>query len=1146
MTIKGFNAISLPLSGSQLIEASAGTGKTYTITNLFLRLLLGRDDHFDSPLTVDRILVLTFTIAATDELKHRITRRIIDAREAFRVGSSEDDFIEALIQSSTDPEKDRKLLTAASQLMDEAAIFTIHGFCARVLGEQAFESGQLFDQELNAERDELLKVAAEDCFRRDILEAPALIRQTAISIWPTPQHLASMMAPLLFREQLHSYPAEVSVDHDQLVDWIAQAKQLWLDDNLADQLKTCGLRANSRHLKQLDAMTAFCESDEQNLTHDFWSMYQYEKLEAARLKSGQIPQHAFFSLAEQITASATHISTNLWQQLTRRLREHVSSQKLTRGQMTLDDLLSQLASAVKQPGSSLPGTMAARWPVALIDEFQDTDAVQSAIFNTVYQGEHENLLMIGDPKQAIYQFRGADVFTYINARRQASDIHTLKVNQRSSPQVVAATNWLFELPQVFDNDTDIPFEPVQHAERHAKMRLTEAGEPTPPYCLFHVGDADANINITEARERAMAWAAEETVRLLNPAAEIKADEEQLHAGQIAFLVRNRKDAAAARAALAARGIKSVYLTLESVFLQETASDLLLILKAVLEPTSDRAIRTALGSRLMQTPAVEIDAISRDVREQQRVLSEFEEYHRLWAENDVAPMLNSMIEQRQIASRWLSQTTGEREITNLRHLIEILQQRSLRSPGMFQLVKWFEQEQRLAQTVSSEERQLRLESDENLIKIVTMHAAKGLEYDVVMIPMPVFRSRNPAKEPAIFHEEQQGWYRCAVELGDNPVHRETAAAESLAEDMRLLYVAMTRAKYRCYLGLPKCADLGNTAFSRLLRIEGYSKTFNLFEHTNVHFPAELFQLVNGNHPQLTQLDEGETANAWVAPPARPLISDNWRLHSYTGLASRLAERSAHAARVVTGFGDDDAEESDQQNSSRRNRFTFPRGARAGVVLHSLMEDIDFQDSPSQQVACERTLQRLGLEPEWQPVVEHWLNDILDADLHGFSLRHLARANRRDEMEFHFPIQAALDLADFLIDHQLSHQADHSRLALEGMMTGLIDLLYRHEGRYYIVDYKSNHLGNQVSDYEPELLGHAMSEHQYHLQYMLYSVAVQRFLRARLPDYRYDTHFGGVYYLFLRGLAAGSNTGVFHIRPERTLIDELDQKLDARHG
>jgi exodeoxyribonuclease V beta subunit len=250
-------------------------------------------------------------------------------------------------------------------------------------------------------------------------------------------------------------------------------------------------------------------------------------------------------------------------------------------------------------------------------------------------------------------------------------------------------------------------------------------------------------------------------------------------------------------------------------------------------------------------------------------------------------------------------------------------------------------------------------------------------------------------------------------------------------------------------------------------------------------------------------------------------------------------------MVTGYADDDRNEESPNIQNLLSRHSFPRGARVGVILHSLMEDLDFQTDDCSSL-CDRTLRRLGLEDEWLAVLEPWVQDILKAPLGQFSLKDVGLTDRLDEMEFHFPLATSTNLVQFLAERGYLEGASNKALLLQGQMTGLIDLLFRRDGKYYIADYKSNFLGNSLTDYHDESIAHAMQSHQYHLQYLIYTVAVHRMLKQKLPGYQYETHMGGAYYLFLRGMNQQDSRGIFFTKPDLDTVARLDELLGGISG
>ena len=1206
---------SMALNCNRLIEASAGTGKTRAITDLYLRLLLGRDTGL-RPLGVNEILTLTFTNAATAELRHRVRSRISEARRAFRGDAgaeTDDEFLSALACNSPDRDADRRLLDAAAGLLDEACVFTLHGFCAKVLKEHPFDTGILFQQETEeADDSQLLREVCADCCRDLPRELSSFERTLAVRLWGDPEALANALRPYIERGEIQLTPpidAAAPQALEQLLNDIEQAKRDWIEQDAAQQLAPL-LKGGRKPLTRLEAMTEFCESDDLGLLDvkdNLWEIYSSESLEKAlKEDDAALPAAAgpLWELIDGIAARKgpviTALKANLWHRVLDDARKRMGAIKENRQLIAMNDLLTKTRDALRRP--ELASLLARRWPVAMIDEFQDTDQIQYEIFHCVYPPEEKSgdrgLLMIGDPKQAIYQFRGADVYAYINARRDVGKdrIHNLDKNWRSTPALVEAVNALFGNESVFGNDKDIPFQPVEAARRERK--ITIAGKKVKPFELFIVKPRsnDRNfVNMADARQRAMAYAACQTAQLLN-----KGDKVQLHgeeeadetlkAGAIAFLVRTRSEAELARQALENRGIKSVYLTKTSVLEQPLAQDLLCVLRAALEPAADGPLRAALAAPLLRCRAEDIARLDRDFQRRQTTSREFQDYHEVWRREGVAAMLSRLLRERRLAWKWLGRPEGERTLTDFRHLTELLQQGEALAPGMRRLVNWFAREMHAA-TDKTEQRQLRLESDENLVKIVTMHSAKGLEYDVVMIPMPVF-GVHKNKGPVLYHDDAQGKFGACLEVGEDGGHRERAKKEALDEDARLLYVAMTRAKYRCYLGLPLTRNLGESALaqrvlrpvpqaSSLLQIHLKIKSGRLFisdsktagakaQRGARELPDHLFAVV----------DEAEKVNdaycvpppppeSLQAPPLLPPIDRSQREHSYSGLHARLREQEEEVgAAEIAGFADEDpgARPADGEEDGAValetpeatifSRFSFPRGRRVGVVLHQLLEDLD-PAAPrlEREQACDDALSHLEnaldlgqRRQAWLETLARWLDDMLATPLAPLkiSLEQIGGGDRLNETQFHFPVaDPGRALAKLREAGCLEGFRPVENFAIKGMMTGLIDLTFRHEGKHYVLDYKSNHLGDSFADYGGESLSAAVAEHHYDLQYLIYSVALHKWLRARLPGYAYDKHFGGVFYLFLRGLQGrdGDGSGVYFHRPPGELIQTLDGLLSG---
>jgi exodeoxyribonuclease V beta subunit len=1156
-----------PLHAMRLIEASAGTGKTYTIAALYLRLLLGHGEAgaaHGRALEVDEILVVTFTEAATEELRDRVRARIQEARRAFVRSASKDVFIQGLLAQVPDHKAAARLLGDAARNMDQAAIFTIHGFCQRMLKQHAFESGSLFDTELEQDDAPLLHEAMLDYWRQRLYTLPDALAGEVLQLWAEPRQLLKDIRPHLATDGLRLEPdlsgQDLLAQWQQQLQTVEEFKQAWRDssDDLPALIEAADLNGNSYRRASipgwLATVDAYCRSVQ--VLPDKALLGVLERFGQTRLrektkKNGVTPEHPLFTHIESLCDSWLGLRELILCEALQQVRLRLARNKQQRRVQGFDDLLSGLDRALLSPaGPRLASAIRAQYPVALIDEFQDTDPQQYRIFSTLYgTAPQAGLFMIGDPKQAIYAFRGADIFTYIQARRAVADHYTLETNWRSSRAMVAAVNRLFERHNApFIYDSDIPFVPVRAAGHADKRPLTLQGEPVPALTLWHrPGEPIAKAAYLQ---HFAASCASQVVSLLEGSALM--GDKPLQAGDLAVLVRDRYEAGAVQRELQRRRVPSVYQSgRDSVFNTQEAVDLYRILQAVQEPQQERYLRTALACGLLLQDAAALNALNEDERCWEALLGEFLDYHQRWQSLGVLATVHQLLERRDLARQLLGLPDGERRLTDLLHLAELLQEASQQLEGMPGLMRWYG-EHLQSPNGNSDAQQLRLESDRNRVTLVTIHKSKGLEYPVVLLPFPV---SHRAASIALYHDDDSG---AVLDLSGDDEAMERADAERLAEDVRLLYVALTRSIHACYLGISdlklrgKASVLPGSALGYLLLQGGGADDL----------PGQLqeFAAADGICLLPPPLHE-RSLPAEAAEPAplqarefRARIARDWRIASYSGLSSH---GRSHAIAELPGLDLEVVAEVDAPGPAAEtiDIFSFPRGARAGTFLHGLFEQLEFPEAQgaSLQHLVQQRMQLEGYEDHWLGVLVQLVGDVLDAPLDeaGLCLRQVTAADRLVELEFMLPV-AGLDCRAL---NRLLAQGDplSARAGLlqfervQGMLKGFVDLVFRVDGRYYIADYKSNHLGHDTDCYTDASLESAMLEHRYDLQYQLYSLALHRLLAQRLPDYDYETHMGGVFYLFVRGMRGGADgrPGVFHRRPDKALIASLD-RLFAGQG
>ena len=1067
-----FNALTVPLDeGVTLVEASAGTGKTFAITRLVLRLLLERKVE-----SLSQILVVTFTEKATQELVTRIRTvlRTADAVWSNMPPAREprnEDLFKLREQHGDDG---APIIARALASLDDLGVSTIHGFCQRMLAESALETRMPFRSTLIEDETEPLIRAAMDWTRSRLLTSTDAARR--------------------------------------IVDGSVQLSKM------VDRFVVPFRRATDTTLALDDADPA------QTLVADF-------------IRS---VDRAFI-----------------------REKEH-------RHLIGFDDLLRTLSDVLVREGPDGPLALRirTRYRAALIDEFQDTDQTQFPIFSHAFHSCP--LFLIGDPKQSIYRFRGADIGAYLAAAKQAERRYTLLQNYRSSPAYVSAVARLF---------TRAP-DPFRYPEAEIGFpTVTAATTPVPPGTLAtdgrgamvwwwldkSLGKTGKSVSKEDATHLVVLETANEIVRLLDGGIACRC---------IAVLLRTNSEALLVKEALDAAGVPAVISGADDVLASDEASELVRIAAAIAAPFDRRAVSVALATRLWGSSAAEISVAVSDGGELHwgDITDQFASLRDTWRTRGVSAAMADLIASRRSAERLLALPDGERRLTNVRHVVELLHEASAADGISVEAIgAWVARERSVTNTPGR--RELRLETDSEAVQILTIHKAKGLEFDVVFCPtlwQAFGNKKGPLGVTAVAGDDADGGH--VLDLGSplQPDRLARAAKEEAAEGQRLAYVAMTRAVHRCYVVHGDIGS-GDTAASG-------SALGHLLRHEAMNARDVIGALVASSGGDMTLrdivADEPRAATTACAPQAitpvmttlsiAPTQLETWRINSFTGL---VADSPSETPRDVAdqSFDSDALDAPDAPNAPvvATGFRTFPAGRNAGIALHELFEWLDFRAyrAPATRALAERSLQRFGLRGNGSQAARR-LDDVMvmvervcESVVPGtdFALRDVRTDATLREWRFDMSVSttSVRRIADALAAHGSPHAKAYAPLlrtlrdsSLGGYLGGVIDLIFEHRGRWWIADWKSNQLGASDEQYSPDALGAVMMHAHYTLQYHLYMLALHRYLRVRLRDYDPATHWGGVAYVFLRGVTPGQDDGWFVDAPTPALLDALDGALGRR--
>jgi exodeoxyribonuclease V beta subunit len=1177
----------LPLHGTSMIEASAGTGKTWNIALLYLRLVLERK------LGVRQILVTTFTDAAAQELRARIRARLLDAERIVAGNQDSGTDIDAFLAECCEVEG-RGMLRARLQLaladIDMAPISTIHGFCRRVLSDYPFDTGVPFVLGEIVDESTLIRECVEDFWRARFLGNGV-----------DPSELDAIAEGTLSLDKLNRITAyaqaspearmEVAADEDLGVPgWLRLPETIASIRAIAEDKSRYKPRASAlaKRLSQLaDDLTRLPAHEDCLPFDDFEGLFQY--LTGAQVAAQEHPERPGVLSADPLLRQIRRWAGLQQRAASARLGKiaveviektrKVLPERLRLGaQTTFSQLIAEVHDRLTgSNGAALSARLRQAWPVALIDEFQDTDARQWAIFERIYQpadvAADAALILIGDPKQSIYAFRGADIHAYLTARQRlrVERLYSIRDNFRSHPRLLEALNGLYRLAgdQGFAG-SDIRYVPVRSGRPQA---FNVSGRQQ----ALRLRLLQCERKVVSERDRiALAACANDIVALL---ADTSAG---ITPGDIAVLIDSNQRVQWMRDLLVERGVPVVGAGRASVLATEWAADLQLLLFALLQPNDEYAARGALATRLLGATARELSELGASAHDWERKLERFAGWRRLWDRRGVLAVVEAVILEQ--APRLLACADGERALTDLRHLGEVLQDAAADCYGPDELYARFVGERNSASAQSIEagrEQQLRIESEARRVQLLTIHSSKGLEYPVVFIPTAWRkRSDHPNDVRKYLARYHDGKHRLCLDVGtaDFDANKQREQVESLQERLRVLYVAMTRAKSQCIVyafddsaarsAAETIADVDPGALDVLLGAALHAAGAGAQDH------ASRWDALDNALPSL-QIDRsggdfqkyrpsvdgnGERIARAPLPSARPYHG----LYSFTGLTRAGAASAVDAPQ----WAEDEAIVADNGLApmaatdlpdARIGVLARLKGPRFGDAVHQLLEEGRAADSlaPAQRAryalqseriaaALDRQSMKLetGRETEQLAAVAELLDRTLDSELApGLRLASLPATACRPEFEFAFGIDAARwhRLHRLLDAHGLGEwwPASAERRVLRGMMRGFIDLVFAWDGRFHVLDYKTNWLGEgRLSDYATESLDVAMREHHYGLQALIYTVALHRYLGHRLVDYDPDVHLGESWYLFVRGVGLGPGAGIWRQCFPQSLVAQLD--------
>ena len=1145
------------LNGVSLIEASAGTGKTYNIQNLFARKII------EEGMDVAEILVVTFTEAATKELRDRLRKiltEVLTEHELYLKTKkwSGNERIKGLLAPIKEKLADHIILRRiknAIRNFDNASIFTIHGFCQRTLQENAFESGILFNKELITNPSNIVNDIINDFYRNEFYNAndEILEKMTASKI--------KLDTFVQFQNEKNNYK-DIKFSENKTREIREDFEVAWENgkDELPDLLlgkskHTSSIaKINTRmgHIEKIlqseKGATSFTNAKQ--LTLDGLNKDKLDDSDLSKLEDNPIIK----ALPDFINASLTDTFTP---QLQLKFKEYFDKEyprrKATLNVQTFNDLLNNVERRI-QNDDVLVNALRKKYRTAMIDEFQDTDSVQWSIFKTIFvDSKDHSIFLVGDPKQAIYGFRGGDIFTYKGASKivEQEKQYTIYENFRSSESFLKSCN------KFFGNgdgnpfaDKSISYVKVSSGKKNEKDILTIPAEDKyfEKIKIMQLPTEECSDNVIFEQ------VAYKILSLLNDE-NVKIGEEQRNVKphDFAVLVTSNRGGESMKTALQKYGIPAITSSAGTIFKSNEAKLMLKLLKGISTPENIKLIKLILVSDLFKLTANDIDRFNTEKGENEfsEWLYFFKKLKVEWEEKTFIEIFNKILGEKKVKQKILSQVNGERKLTNLMQLSELIHtHESKYKLSINAVLSWLEK--MISDELSEDETETRLESDDNAVQIMTIWKSKGLEFPIVFIPTIYSQKavHNKKNKPPKFHNKDN---ELEMDLYKTDENYQKSNEENLQENLRLLYVAITRAKYQCYM---MCSTKGNTSPLDYL-FSGENKAILKEVQETLDVPKE-FLIDKANIPESPKNYHPDAAPILCENRKFPAskVDYNWRIVSFSSL-----DRGRQKAIIRDIDEADNIEDSQVSVNNELSIFTFQPGVKTGNAWHEIFENIDFTESKEEiKTVSDNILSKYKLNSgdddiriKKEKIVLEMVKNVLSANLpiNNFKLQDVQMNDRLVELEFYFKLNKfdSSKKLKTLFNNYLKEKFNYEISKFEskfsgGFMNGFIDLVCRHDGKYYIIDWKSNKLGGTPESFNQDGIKKEMSEHNYQLQYLIYTVALHQYLSKNLLDYNYKDHFGGIYYIFLRGVNANNDNGIFHDKPEFEMIEEISEIMGGK--
>lgn len=1152
---KKLNIFNISIHGINLIEASAGTGKTTAIILIYLRLLLGIGNKKNiKPLLIQEILIVTFTNFAKNEICKRIKKNIEELHLYCITKKTNNYILQPFLNKIKNLKQAIYILEQAQKNISYISVYTIHGFCKDILKLNLFN----INQKIIENENELYLQATEDFWRSYLYPLPKNIINIILKDYKHPKSLLSELKSIfnfnvIYFKKKFTKNQSITSCHDNNIKIINIFKKKWLNYHIVILNIINSLKLNKKIYNEFNItrweknITKWAQTKTENYQIPFELKYFLKKQIIKKTINNYVPYHVFFEDIEIIIKKNFSLKDIFLFKAIKTITKTVKKEKKKKFLLGFNDLLNNLLKYIKKD-KNLKKSIVQKYPIAFIDEFQDTDIQQYQIFNILYNTNNKKtaLFLIGDPKQSIYSFRGADIFSYLYAKSKINKYYYLDINWRSSKDICNAINNLFsrnKKPFFFEN---ISFMKITPALKNKKMEFRISGTVQKAISFFF--KKKEKTYIEDYQEWIAKQCANEICYWLIYAERGKAllinenEEKILKASDITILVRNKNEADIIKKSLEKVNIKSIYLSCKkSIFQTNDAYELLVILKSILEPTNIQLLKQSIFTHIFYNILLKHQKL-KNIENSYFIIKKIYKYREMWKNIGIFYTIKNIILDYQKNSNDSDQYTYYKKNINFLHIAELLEEKSEYFDKHESLIRWFEKK------ISDKENVLENEYIRNLnqsdsIKIITIHKSKGLEYPIVWIP---FATTYIKSKLNLYHNKKS--LKIFFDLNQSEETKNITEEERLSEDLRLLYVAMTRSIYHCSIGIgdiinkknQKQSDNYKSALGYIIQYGNHMEYDSLLNEINLlnkkSYIEVKYETMNIKFSYIKK-------NIYLLSQPKFFtnnIKNNFQITSFSKLNKKnfFIQENTHNQNLNDIL---DQKNIDQKKIALEN---FPRGKKTGILLHYILRKINFSKKLNIDFFY-KSLKKYEFSEKWAPILISWIDNIINSKLKNinFNLSMLKKNKYIKEMNFFLPIQKTLHSIDFnriiqSFDSLSSLTPNISFNPMTGILKGSIDLVFIWKKRYYIIDYKSNYLGDDQNSYSLKNIKKEIIKSRYDLQYQIYAVALHQYLNKKIKKYKYENNFGGIFYMFLRGIGHNiKHNSIFYIKPNYLLIKNL---------